>query len=97
MAGELARYLLGRVESPENEAIKKIAEAFNISLGILKEDKEAKTHMNVVDKYLAEGEVIGLEKSLAILRAIKDSYSDDRIAEHFNVTLEQVSMLRSAV
>jgi len=61
VAGELARYLLGRVESPENEAIKKIAEAFNISLGILKEDKEAKTHMNVVDKYLAEGREQGME------------------------------------
>jgi len=64
---------------------------------IPKDDRQAKTHITVLDKYLAEGEVIGLEKSLAILRAIKDGYSDDQISEHFNVTLEQVSMLRGAV
>ena len=103
VAGELARYLLGMEETPQNEAVKKIAATFSASFGKLKDDKEAKTHMTLREKYVDEGIEIGREegreegmtqKALqTAIKLLKRGLNPKEVAEDVELPLEMVENL----
>ncbi|MCL1986501.1 MAG: hypothetical protein FWG64_00815, partial [Firmicutes bacterium] len=51
-AGELAKFLLGKIANPKNEDVKKIASAFSEVFGAFKRDKEAVKVLSFRDRYL---------------------------------------------
>jgi len=55
LAGELALLLLGRLSSPQNEDVKHIADAFSTSFETFKDDKEVKSTMTIIEKWLMQG------------------------------------------
>ncbi|MDR0273280.1 MAG: hypothetical protein LBI27_08200 [Clostridiales bacterium] len=67
-AGELALFLLGRTQNPQNENVQEIAKKFNNNLNLLKTDKEAYMLMTVKDSWLNEGRDEGLEEGIIIGR-----------------------------
>ena len=91
VAGELARYLLGLATPLKSEAVKKIAATFNSSLKELKDDKEAKTHMTLREKYVEEAM---LEKAIqTAIRLLKRGFPPSQVAEDVDLPLETVESL----
>jgi len=64
VAGELASFLLGKIAEPEYEAVKKIADAFKISFKSFKTDKDVAKMLSLAERYMHDGEVIGMEKGV---------------------------------
>ena len=64
-AGELAKFLLGKIANPKNNDVKKIAKAFSKGFGIFKKDKEAVKVLSFRDRYLNEGRYEGRIEGIA--------------------------------
>jgi len=59
-AGELALFLLGKQPNPETAEVKKIADIFNTSFSVFKDDKEVKQGMTFEEKWHSEGKAEGI-------------------------------------
>jgi len=61
-AGEMAAFLLGKVDEPKNEVVKKITDAFKKSFQTFKTDKEVARMLSLADRYRHDGVVEGEER-----------------------------------
>ena len=78
-------FLLGRLLTPQSEAVKRIAQAFNTSFEVFREDKEVKNAMTIAEKYRNEGWVDGEEAGVnKIAELIKSGLSVDEALHKFN-------------
>jgi len=58
-AGELAQFLLGKINIYKFDEVKKIATAFNTSFDTFKADKEVAKMLTLAERYIYEGEARG--------------------------------------
>jgi len=63
-AGELAQFLLGKITTPKDEAVKKIANTFISSFRAFKEDKEVTKMLSLQERFEHDGMVKGMAKSV---------------------------------
>jgi len=63
-AGELAQFLLGKLQEPKDETVKEIADMFNSSFEIFKEDKEVVGMLTLEERGMKEGLYIGRQEGL---------------------------------
>lgn len=90
-AGELASFLLGLTTSPQNDVVKKIADSFNASFKVFKEDKdvvnvltiEERVRDNIWKDAVAQGEAIGVAKGEAIGMAKGEANAGTMFANKF--------------
>ena len=93
LAGELALFLLGKLATPQSEEVKRIAQTFNTSFELFKDDKEVKNAMTIAEKHRNEGWVDGKEEGLdegvsagasKIVELIKSGLSPDEALRKVN-------------
>ena len=65
VAGELALFLLGKLNDPKHEIIQRISVAFRQSFGMFKEEKEVPEMLSLAERYHNEGVLVGEEKGEA--------------------------------
>ena len=71
-------FLLGKPAQTQNEAVKKIAEAFNSSFKVFKEDKEVVNVLSLAERYTSEGKIEGkLEGADKMFELIKSGLSPE--------------------
>ncbi|MCL2377550.1 MAG: hypothetical protein FWC77_00330 [Defluviitaleaceae bacterium] len=63
-AGELALFLLGKLKSPNDKTVKKIAETFNISFTAFKENKEVAEMLSLKERGWQEGRQEGRQEGV---------------------------------
>ena len=104
LAGELALFLLGKLTAPQSEEVKRIAQTFNTSFELFKDDKEVKNAMTIAEKHRNEGWVDGKEEGLdegvsagtsKMLELIKSGLSPDEAFRRINE--ERTTLVTSLV
>jgi len=96
-AGELALFLLGKQPNPETAEVKKIADIFNTSFSVFKDDKEVKQGMTFEEKWYSEGKAEGIIEGEArgitegigigvakVIELIKSGLSPDEAVQKIN-------------
>ena len=95
VAGELAKFLLGKISDAEkelsSEIVKQVARQFSVSFDIFKADKGVTTAMLVKDRFIEEGhEETTIEIALEMAR---DGMSVEKIAKYTKTSLQWVEEL----
>ena len=63
-AGELARFLLGRITDAASDDVKQVTNSFNTSFGKFKAEKEVPSMLSLHERGVEEGRAEGMEKGL---------------------------------
>jgi len=61
-AGELARFLLGKITDVESDVVKKIVKSFSTSFGQFKEEKDVTGMLTLHERGVEEGRAEGIDK-----------------------------------
>jgi len=99
-------FLLGRQPNPETAEVKKIADIFNTSFSVFKDDKEVKQGMTFEEKWhsegkaegIIEGEARGITEGIGIgvakvIELIKSGLSPDEAVQKINEEQAAAAML----
>jgi hypothetical protein len=86
-AGELAKFLLGKLKEPKNDLVKKIAETLNSSFSAFKVDKEAVSMLSLRERAWEERDI-----KLA-RRALAKGYTFEQIHDLFDLDIEFIKQI----